>query len=351
MAQGGEAPVGASREFALFLGAGFSKWAAGLPTGSHVFDFSIRADGERDLMRLEVAQRAKREWDAERGNANRGPEEFVADIIAASSTRVKRAVLWYITRRVSDPFVYAPQSGRGFRRQTYMIDENWRFRVPGIVRATDFLKPLIAGGCIGIVTTNYDMLVEYALGSSGFNYGLKGEPLRGRGPYPVYVFNRGPVSLTGPVRLAKLHGSVSWDSRYRYSDGRGGLTGKCLIVAPSPEKTPPIELESTWKLARDILVAAKQVVFFGFGFNRYDTATLSLIQDSTSGVNRVLLVHPNCSVPLSLPSHLRDLTELMAPVGGPDGILDTRVAISEWLSQSAVEAPAPSKFRWQKLDG
>ena len=55
----------------------------------------------------------------------------------------------------------------------------------------------------GIVTLNYDLLVEYALGSRGFNYGAIGEVLRGRGPYPVSLW-RNPVALSGRIPLAKL---------------------------------------------------------------------------------------------------------------------------------------------------
>jgi hypothetical protein len=46
---------------AAFLGAGFSRWAAGLPLASEIFDFEIRVRGERERRRLE---RVRQEWTA-----------------------------------------------------------------------------------------------------------------------------------------------------------------------------------------------------------------------------------------------------------------------------------------------
>src|SRR5215210_3488374 len=74
----------------------------------------------------------------------------------------------------------------------------------------------------GVLTTNYDLLVEYAFGTKLFNYGHRGEVLLGPGSYPVSQW-RNPVTLTGPISIAKMHGSISWDERGRYTDGRRGL--------------------------------------------------------------------------------------------------------------------------------
>lgn len=322
-------------KFALFLGAGFSKWAAGLPVASELFDFEIQIYGPREQRRLELARKTKIAWDSEPKNSTRSPEEFIADVLAEGAEKARKSILWYITRRLSDPFIYTPASGGGLRRQTYMVDEEWRFRVSGISRAANFLGPLVARECAGIVTTNYDMLVEYALGSSGFNYGCVGEPLLGRGPYPVYVHNRGPITLTGRTRLAKLHGSVSWDAHHRYTDARGGLTGNCLIVPPSPEKLPPPELRPTWALARTILAEAERIVFFGFSFNLYDSATLSLIQDSAHECSRILVIGKKQSIPPSAPPRVRSSApEVVSSKNGVDGTRQTLLMVLDWLSRS-----------------
>ena len=91
------------------------------------------------------------------------------------------------------------------------------------------------------MTTDYDLVVEYALGTRVFNYGLRYQRLTGRGPYPVSIWRR-PVRLTGRLPIAKVHGSLSWDIYDLYTDGRRGLTGGALIVAPTADKKPPREL-------------------------------------------------------------------------------------------------------------
>jgi len=41
---------------ALFLGAGFSKWAADLPVASQLFDFDIEPWGPREYKKLEIVK-------------------------------------------------------------------------------------------------------------------------------------------------------------------------------------------------------------------------------------------------------------------------------------------------------
>ena len=144
-----------------------------------------------------------------------------------------------------------------------------------------------------IITTNYDLLIEYALGSREFCYGesrLQGgssEELHGAGAHPR---RPGRVALTGEIPVFKLHGSISWDRERRYTDGRRGLTGNALIVAPGPEKTAPPELVRTWRLAAAFLEEAEQMVIFGFAFNPYDVALLKLLRDGGRNVRTVGLI-------------------------------------------------------------
>lgn len=173
-----------------------------------------------------------------------------------------------------------------------MIDENRRFSIPGVIRAKDFLNnPRMMPRLAGILTTNYDMLVEYAFGTKGFNYGVLNQPLYGRGPYPVYVWNRGPVRLTGEVPLVKLHGSINWDNNMYYTDGRRGLTGHANIVPPIPEKKPPKSLEFHWQTAEKVLKQTTRLLVFGFGFNHYDEAIRDLLKKAGQNINSVLLVN------------------------------------------------------------
>jgi len=271
---------------ALLLGAGFSKWAGGLPVASELFDFDIEIWGPRDSRRLDIVRSRKEAWDATH------PMGLAEEFIAQASTfreREKKAILWYLTRRLSEPFIWREWHAGRWRRHVLMIDENRRFAIEGVVRARDFLRRFCGPRLAGIITTNYDMLVEYALGTKGFNYGVPGEVLTGRGAYPVSQWLN-PVRLTGSIPLAKIHGSTSWDQEGRYTDGRRGLTGGALIVAPKPDKSRPKHLEGVWSLAEDILKAASALLVFGFAFNPYDEAVLSLLRVGRGRVRSMLLV-------------------------------------------------------------
>ena len=230
----------ARKGLSVLLGAGFSKWAAGLPVASQLFDFAVEPFGTRETNRLAEIRSVKSLWNAE--NADRSAEEFIAYALAAQP-RLRRAALWYIVRRLCDPYIWTEWHSRRRRRHVLMIDENRKFDRPGVVPARDFLVRL--GMVTGLLTTNYDLLVEYALGTKKMNYGVHGEVLTGRGPYPVSQWAN-PVTLVGSVSVAKMHGSVSWDENARYTDGRRGLTGEALIVAPTPEKSVPNSLRKVW---------------------------------------------------------------------------------------------------------
>jgi hypothetical protein len=271
---------------ALFLGAGFSQWAAGLPVAKNLFDFDIELWGPRENTKLETVKLLKQNWDIAHPDGQ--SEQFIAEALNFQE-KERQAVLWYIVRRVSEPFIWKEFHSQRWRRHVLMIDENRRFEIVGVKKARGFLQRFCNPSLGGIVTTNYDMLVEYTLGTKGFNYGVPNQTLIGRGPYPVSQW-RNPVTLKGKIPLAKIHGSISWDENAYYTDGRRGLTGHALIVAPTPEKQPPKSLKFVWELAGGILEKATRLVVFGFAFNPYDEAVLNLLQSGGKNLETVLLV-------------------------------------------------------------
>lgn len=271
---------------ALFLGAGFSKWAADLPVASQLFDFEIELYGTREAGKLEIVKSLKQKWDETHPDGF--AEQFIAEALN-SDVKSRQAVLWYIMRRLSEPFIWKEFHAQRWRRHVLMIDENRRFNVPGVVKAQSFLQRFYGPSLGGIITTNYDMIVEYALGTKGFNYGVPNQILIGRGPYPVSQW-RNPVTLKGKVPLAKIHGSISRDENAYYTDGRCGLTSHALIVAPTPEKKPPKSLQYEWELAGRVLQRAASLVIFGFGFNPYDEAVLSLLESAGQNLKSILLI-------------------------------------------------------------
>ena len=295
----------------LFLGAGFSKWAADLPVAAELFDFGIDPWGPREERRLAIVKGLKEDWD--RRHPDGLAERFIAYALTLTEKN-KRAVLWYIVRRLSRDFIWTEFYGQRGRRHHLMIDENRKWDICGVVRAHEFLKRARARSLCGIVTTNYDMLVEFALGTRAFNYGIRNESLTGRGPYPLSEW-RNPVMLTGRLPLAKIHGSVSWDATERYTDGRRGLTGDALIAAPTPEKRPPEPLRPLWDLAEAMLRETRSLLVFGFAFNEYDHAVLQLLKRAAASVKNVLIVdiEPNIAAAQVLWPHANVSTSKPPP--------------------------------------
>jgi len=272
----------------LLAGAGFSKWAAGLPLAKELFDYNIVPFGPKEEAKLEQVRRLKQEWDAR--NPGQPTEAFISDAVEGPIVN-KELVLWYVVRRLSEPYVWQEWHSGKDRRHVLMIDEKRKYDTPGVVVTRDFLISIAGTLLDGIITTNYDLLFEYALGSKGFNYGKRGEPLYGRGPYPVSTWIK-PVVLTGDTPLAKVHGSISWDEKGRYTDGRRGLSSKALIVPPVPNKSAGAELKSQWELAAKILQRSSGLIVFGFAFNQYDGEFLDCLQEYGSSLKNVVLVNP-----------------------------------------------------------
>ena len=272
--------------YSLFLGAGFSKWAMNLPLVNELFDFNVSTFNQTDESRIEAAKLLKFHWDKEHPGGNN--EQFIAYAIGLPD-RQRSSIFWYVARRLAEPFIWKEFHFQRWRRHVLSIDEHRKFRVEGLLRASAFLQGFVGLSIAGIITTNYDMLVEYALGTKGFNYGAINQSLIGRGPYPVSTW-RNPVKLTGKTKFAKIHGSISWDEEGRYTDGRRGITGNALIVAPTSEKHIPETLRYTWSLAGQVLEQSERLLVFGFAFNPYDQLVLELLRSKGKNLRSVLLV-------------------------------------------------------------
>ena len=266
----------------MLLGAGFSKWAADLPLASDLFDFAIEPFGPRDQRKLQSVMEAKGYWDAWHPGGH--PEQFVGWAMDQAG-EVGEAMMWYITHRLTIPFVHYEFHAGRTRRHVLGINDPRKWRRPGVTRARQWLTPWLPK-LTGVITTNYDLLVEYALGTRGFHYGYTGEVLSGRGHYPVSQW-RNPVVLRGAAPISKVHGSISWEAGRRNSDGRGAIHGRALIVAPAHEKTPPASLAGEWALAGRILAESRGLIVFGFAFNPYDEAFGQHLRQFGKGIEHV----------------------------------------------------------------
>lgn len=270
----------------VFLGAGFSKWAANLPLASQLFDFELQCRQDKEVRKLAALQKDKERWDL--ANPGGSAEQFIDWALAQPNPHITKRAIWYVTRRLSDPFVGRMLGGT----QSYMIDDRRAREHEGVQTSIRFFTRFLGIGLAGVVTSNYDLLVEYTFGSSGFHYGKLGEELHGRGKNPWFPWQGVPVYLTGQLPLAKLHGSVSWDAEHRYTDGRCGLNGTALVVPPRPGKPAPSELTPVWQLADTILKRTTRLVVFGFAFNSYDANLLDFLRASGKGIRQILLIDP-----------------------------------------------------------
>lgn len=274
------------QDIALLLGAGFSAWSANLPTVSGLFDFSINPFGKKERDKLDSVKDAWHKYTSMHNEPN--PEEFIESVLDLD-TKIKECTIWYITRRLTEAFIVNERAHN--RRHTLKIGENNDLTREAIRPAREFIKGL-APNISGIVTTNYDLLIEYALTTKGFNYGQPGEVLMGRGPYPVsqYLY---PVKVTGSLRLSKIHGSVSWDEFNKYSDSRRGVTGKALIIAPIKGKGSKLQLNQQQVFAKQILLNSKGLIVFGCALNEYDKAFIELLESTSEVIERLLIIDPN----------------------------------------------------------
>lgn len=317
----------------LFLGAGFSKWAAGLPLASELFDFNIELWGPRESQHLNDVRELKRVWDSSHPDGR--AEQFVADTLH-SNKRVGSLVQWYIVRRLSEQFIWKEWHAGRWRRHSLMIDENRRFCLREVEKAQEFLLRYYSPALAGILTTNYDMLVEYALRTKQFNYGIPNEELGGRGPYPVSRH----IVLSGSIPLAKIHGSVSWDAHRKYTEGRGGITGNVLIVPPTHEKELPESLMHARRVGEDILRKSKRMIVFGFAFNPYDQDVLTLMRSCGADLDTVLLVNKlsNAESQIKVAHDLWPNAEISFTAPPPDWTADAVVwgpSPQQWLHNSA----------------
>src|SRR4051794_23512629 len=174
---------------ALFLGAGFSKWSCDLPLVADLFDFAVHVDSVTEEKRVVRLQKIYAHWRTSNPTAH--PEVFVR--YAQGPGDGFNLVNWYITRRLTEPFIVMAS-----RRYTWYINSHYAQKHAGVAKAAEFLRNLSSKGRLSVLTTNYDMVPEYALGTRGFNYGIVGEQI-GFTPYP----HPRPVYVKGEIGIAK----------------------------------------------------------------------------------------------------------------------------------------------------
>jgi len=137
----------------LFLGAGFSKWAFDLPLVNQLFDFDISTTSEQEEKRLALIEKDWFKWRTL--NPEVTPEIFVYWCMNKSSHRKSR-VIWYVNRRLTDLFMTRISGSY----TAAMFDERAVRENQKIIYLKKFFGILSQNGLSGIITCNYDTIIE-----------------------------------------------------------------------------------------------------------------------------------------------------------------------------------------------
>ena len=184
---------------ALFLGAGFSKpW--GMPISNEVMKLDdLKKKALPGRWQRELVDKVEACW-----AANRTQYEDVVDRFAQA---LQSSPLDGLTFEDFARFIALRFSTHhwevGTARETKWATGDHIRKQRKIPKCyDDFIKALRNQTLTGIVTTNYDLVIEKLLGPfssgrlGGFNYGREGEPVEGKHPLSS-KWSYGPIQLTG----------------------------------------------------------------------------------------------------------------------------------------------------------
>jgi len=174
-------------------------------------------------------------------------------------------------------------------------------RIPvAYVRLLEVLKDVSPSG---IVTTNYDIVLEKLLGPTrqparlgGFNYGIVDDKLAGTHSTDSQHFYHGP-DITGFTPLLKVHGSLNWaldDGAFvKWVDCRPSRRlGYHPIVIPPGRTGETDALHEIWQGAAGVLSEASTWIVCGYSVPEYDKDVRKLFAASTEHLRRVVILDP-----------------------------------------------------------
>lgn len=175
----------------------------------------------------------------------------------------------------------------------------------------DFILGVMSGAfsepngarCNTIISFNYDMVVEKALGiiKVPFTYGFKGKTVN---------YGDGAAGTHGPdsesaIRLLKLHGSVNWavtgtrgGKLKVFKDYHAVREAGCVptLVPPTWRKTFAKQLDHIWQECARALRSATRVIVVGFSMPPTDTHFKYLLGAGLQGnvsLREIIFVDPN----------------------------------------------------------
>jgi hypothetical protein len=285
----------------LFLGAGFSKpW--GMPIAREVMKLEdLKAKTLPGKWQRELVDRVEACWEA-----SQDKHEGVVDRFAQALQSTPSDILPFsdFARFIALRFS-AHHWKVGTARETKWATGDHIRKQKTIPKCYDqFLKAFRSLSLTGIVTTNYDLVVEKLLGPGprgrlgGFNYGKAGESLEGKHALSS-KWSYGPTQLMGKVPLLKLHGSLNWAlssdrSVVKYVDARPsrGRRYEAVLLPPGLSKAPV--LTGVRDRAKELLTASNIWVFCGYSMPDYDKDIMDLLRASAAGqLKRVVTLAPD----------------------------------------------------------
>lgn len=339
------------RAIALFLGAGFSKpW--GLPLAGELLPDSeekwalIIKMFQRNYQK-ELAESVQKSWLKYRNECKNS-----VDIFAQALQLDKRGAMdlpfadlaRFLALRLGVMHSGFPGYFGGASRYTSHHIQQQR-NILSCYR--ELVEVLEEYSLEGIVTTNYDLVVEKILGPStkgklgGFNYGRQGQPAQGK-----HQINSqrwwGPVTIDGTIPLLKLHGSLNWALSDKedidvWVDCRPSLSRKYrpLIVPPHDSSHDKILSQIRLK-ALEVLSSADVWIFCGYSFPDHDIDkdVGKLLRASAYILRRVVILNPHAE---GIEKKVRDILnasvpELEVKCGPPLGDKLTRLKFRSLIS-------------------
>jgi len=313
---------------AVILGAGFSH-VAGLPLAGQMFDVKPFVTSEGALRRFDEVLLAWDKW--QESHPDKGPEQFLEHLWHS----LTEGFLWAYAVELLGAALATPQSDArmSLRYGQTILRPAW---CSAHQRFWD--RVLRTFSVRGVVTTNYDVLIERGLRHKrmqrpprpGIHYGGIPHPQLLHGlaaPWTVEKPQR-EVQLQGSVPLYKLHGSLNWSKEgsclKMYLDLRPAFRhgGDAAIVPPMPEKEVPPWLKPVWRDAEACLAQSPVWLVCGYSMPRYDhTVREMLARSARAGqLSKLIIMDPASTALASEWTTITACNDVHATAGLPEGL-------------------------------
>lgn len=274
----------------LFLGAGFAKsW--GLPLASEIMDMeSIREKEFPGKWQIKLLKDIESLWNSTIDKHNGEVDEFGR--LLHETNQFQDFAIFLALRLSSRHWHVGTANETKWGTGDHICKKK---NIPSEYR--EFLNVFKAIKLIGIVTTNYDIMIEKLLGPfstgrlGGFNYGIYEEQLIGRHSVNSR-WSYGPVTITGKIPLLKLHGSLNWaledDKLVKYIDCRPSRGKRYKVILLPPGNTELHRyLEPIWNQAYDVLSNSDIWIFCGYSIPDYDSSIRNLLKSASIKVSKI----------------------------------------------------------------